>query len=84
MLLECDEAPDLFDHVSHRPDVGQVVQRDVDIEAIFQFANEFEHLKGIETQTGQQLALGFRVDVPPAHAIEDLERALLDPIGRRM
>jgi len=42
--------------------VGERVERHGDVEVILQLADEFQYLERVETEVGQQLALGPGID----------------------
>src|SRR5207247_9347636 len=52
-----DEAGDLCHHLRDRPRRGNVVERNRDVEAIFQFGDRLENLQRIEPEVGDQVAL---------------------------
>jgi len=59
----------------------QVVQWHGNLEVVFQFPHELEHLKRVEAQVGQQLVFERRLDRTPADALENLDGVLLEPVG---
>jgi hypothetical protein len=62
--------------------VGQRVQRHGDVELIFQLADEFQDLERVETEVGEQFALGPGIDRTPAEALENLDGVAFEPVVR--
>lgn len=49
---------------------------------IFQLPYEFQDLERVETEVGEQLALGPRLDRTAAETLENLDRVAFEPIVR--
>lgn len=49
---------------------------------IFQLAHELEHLERVETEVGQQFALGSGIDWTPAETLENLDGVAFEPVVR--
>jgi len=76
------QPPDLAGNLGHGANVGQRVQRHGDVEVIFQLAYELQDLKRIETEVGEQLALGPGIDRPSAETLENLDGVAFEPVVR--
>ena len=58
------QPPDLAGNLGDGANVGQRVQRHGDVEVILQLAYELQNLKRVETEVGEQFALGPGFDCP--------------------
>jgi choline kinase len=77
MPIVC-EARDLCRNLGHGSDVRQRVERDSDVEMVFELADEFEHLQRVEAEIGEQFAAGRRINLAPAQALQNLDDFELD------
>ena len=50
---------------------------------IFQLAYEFQDLKRVETEVGEQFALGPGIDRSTAETLENLDGVAIEPVVRR-
>ena len=51
-----DESGDLRDDLGDGARGGDIVQRDGDVEAIFELSDDFENLQGVEAEIGGEIA----------------------------
>lgn len=57
---------------------GHVVQRNGNLESIFELRDQFEHLERIEAEVGHQIVLERRLDRPPADMFQDVDDPCFD------
>jgi hypothetical protein len=60
--------------------VVEIVQRHRNPEVIFQLTDELEHLKGVEAEIREKLAVRPGFYRTAADALEDVDRVLLKPV----
>jgi hypothetical protein len=77
-----DQPSDLAGNLGDGADVGQRVQRNGDVEVIFQLADELQDLERVETEVGEQLALRQGIDRPAAETLENLDGVAFEPVVR--
>lgn len=68
-------------HIRDGSNMSECVQRDGNIEVIFELADELQDLQRVESKIGKQLARGPGVDRPAADALQDFDNAPLDCFG---
>ena len=78
-----DQPSDLAGNLGDGANVGQRVQRNGDVEVIFQLADEFQDLERVETEVGEQLALGPGIDRTAAETLENLDGVAFEPVVRK-
>ena len=61
----------------------QRIQRDSDVEVVFELTDKLEHLQRIEPEVGKQLTIQRRFDGTPAQTLEGRDRVSFEPIGER-
>jgi hypothetical protein len=62
--------------------VGQRVQRNGDVELIFQLAYQFQDLERVETEVCEQFALGAGIDRTAAETLENFDGVAFEPVVR--
>jgi hypothetical protein len=82
-LLRRGQSTDLVDDLRNGADVGQVVEGNSDIEVVFEFADELEHLQRVKAEIGEQFTFERRTNRPPAQSLQDRKSLALKAIGRR-
>jgi hypothetical protein len=61
--------------------MGQVVERNGDVESILELADEFQHLQRVKPEIGEELAVGAWFDRTPTQALQNLGDVADDAVG---